>query len=210
MNKIVSTPQQWKKFWNCEISKYFKKNSEYKDRQEALAVVRDVCMHWHYTHAMICWAELLQEVGLKCTIFICNIWYSLQAIDNWVFKTPGLCALLLTEDEWKTLGLQLYLKDFSLSTFTAIHGGDPTDVSQQNPNHSICLTHLSQNGEAPWSCLDIMGALIQDTACCWTGPCCANLRKYSLPAKLHHSYILGTGKSFCHSLNPKYQLLSFL
>jgi hypothetical protein len=28
----------------------------------------------------------------------------LQAIDDWVFKTPGLRALLLNEDEWKTLG----------------------------------------------------------------------------------------------------------
>ena len=27
-----------------------------------------------------------------------------QAIDDWVFKTPGLQALLLNEDEWKTLG----------------------------------------------------------------------------------------------------------
>ncbi|KAI0300176.1 hypothetical protein BC826DRAFT_905589, partial [Russula brevipes] len=50
-------------------------------------VVRDVRTRWHYTHAMIRRAELLQE-----------------AIDDWVFKTPGLRALLLTEDEWKTLG----------------------------------------------------------------------------------------------------------
>jgi hypothetical protein len=28
----------------------------------------------------------------------------LQAIDNWVFKTPGLRTLLLNEDEWKILG----------------------------------------------------------------------------------------------------------
>jgi hypothetical protein len=27
-----------------------------------------------------------------------------QAIDDWVFKTPGLQALLLSEDEWKILG----------------------------------------------------------------------------------------------------------
>ena len=75
----------------------------HKDRWEALAVVRDMCMHWHYTHVMIHWAGLLQEVGLKYTIFICNIWYYLQAIDDWVFNTPGLHALLLTEDKWKTL-----------------------------------------------------------------------------------------------------------
>jgi len=30
------------------------------------------------------------------------------------------------------------------------------------------------------------------------------LRKYSTPAKLHHSYILGTGK-LCRPLNPKAQ-----
>ncbi|KAF8236858.1 hypothetical protein L208DRAFT_1250478, partial [Tricholoma matsutake] len=46
----------------------------------------DVRMCWNYTHVMIRRAELLKE-----------------AIDDWVFKTPGLCALLLNEDEWKTL-----------------------------------------------------------------------------------------------------------
>ncbi|KAF8223565.1 hypothetical protein L208DRAFT_1207858, partial [Tricholoma matsutake] len=49
-------------------------------------VVRDVRTCWNYTHAMIHRAELLKE-----------------AIDDWVFKTPGLRALLLNEDEWKTL-----------------------------------------------------------------------------------------------------------
>jgi hypothetical protein len=28
----------------------------------------------------------------------------LQAIDDWVFTIPSLRPLLLTEDEWKTLG----------------------------------------------------------------------------------------------------------
>jgi len=28
----------------------------------------------------------------------------IQAIDDWVFMTPGLRTLLLSEDEWKTLG----------------------------------------------------------------------------------------------------------
>jgi len=28
----------------------------------------------------------------------------LQAIDDWVFKMPGLQALLLNKDEWKILG----------------------------------------------------------------------------------------------------------
>jgi hypothetical protein len=49
---------------------------------------------------MIRRAELLQEVGF---IYICvrtsDILF--QAIDDWVFKTPGLQALLLSEDEWK-------------------------------------------------------------------------------------------------------------
>ncbi|KAF8233941.1 hypothetical protein L208DRAFT_1264556, partial [Tricholoma matsutake] len=49
-------------------------------------VVRDVRTRWNYTHVMIHRAELLKE-----------------AIDDWVFKTPGLRALLLNEDEWKTL-----------------------------------------------------------------------------------------------------------
>ncbi|KIL56766.1 hypothetical protein M378DRAFT_35880, partial [Amanita muscaria Koide BX008] len=50
-------------------------------------VVRDVRTRWNYTHAMIRRAELLKE-----------------AIDDWVFKTPGLRTLLLNEDEWKSLG----------------------------------------------------------------------------------------------------------
>ncbi|KAF8235445.1 hypothetical protein L208DRAFT_1257144, partial [Tricholoma matsutake] len=50
-------------------------------------VVRDIRTRWNYTHAMICRAQILRE-----------------AIDDWVFKTPGLRALLLSEDEWETLG----------------------------------------------------------------------------------------------------------
>ena len=66
-------------------------------------MVRDVRTRWNYTHAMIRRAELLQEVGFT---YICvrtsDILF--QAIDDWVFKTPGLRALLLNEDEWKILG----------------------------------------------------------------------------------------------------------
>ena len=51
--KIVSTPQCWQKFQKCAIEKYSRRNSEFKDRQEGLAVVRDVHTHWNYTHAMI-------------------------------------------------------------------------------------------------------------------------------------------------------------
>jgi len=68
--KIVSTPQRRKKFRKCAISIYHKKNSENKDRREALAVVRDVRTRWNYTHAMIRRAELLQEVGLD-SLAIC-------------------------------------------------------------------------------------------------------------------------------------------
>jgi hypothetical protein len=36
------------------------------------------------------------------------------------------------------------------------------------------------------------------------------IRKYAIPAKLHHSYIVGTGKSLCHSLNPTCELGSYI
>ena len=81
-----------------------------------------MCTHVGTTHTMIRQAELLQEVGLKCTVFICKIWYSLQAIDDWVFKTPGLHGLLFTEDEWKTLReiadvLEVWVYDSIKKTF---------------------------------------------------------------------------------------------
>ena len=38
----------------------------------------------------------------------------------------------------------------------------------------------------------------------------AKLRKYAIPVKLHHSYIVGTGKSLCHSLNPTCELGSYI
>ncbi|KAF8224238.1 hypothetical protein L208DRAFT_1224827, partial [Tricholoma matsutake] len=50
-------------------------------------VVRNIRTCWNYTHAMICRAQILRE-----------------AIDNWVFKMPGLRVLLLSENEWETLG----------------------------------------------------------------------------------------------------------
>ena len=57
--KIVSTPQHQQKFQKCAIEKYLRRNSECKDRQEGLAVVRDVHTHWDYTHAMIRQAQIL-------------------------------------------------------------------------------------------------------------------------------------------------------
>ena len=47
----------------------------------------------------------------------------LQAIDDWVFKTPSLQALLLDEDEWKTLGeiavvLEVWVYNFITTTFS--------------------------------------------------------------------------------------------
>ncbi|KAF8232759.1 hypothetical protein L208DRAFT_1270277, partial [Tricholoma matsutake] len=62
-------------------------------------VVQDVRMRWNYMHAMICQAELLKE-----------------AINDWVFKTPGLRALLLMEDEWKTLGEMADILEVCMST----------------------------------------------------------------------------------------------
>ena len=65
----------------------------------------------------------------------------LQAIDDWVFKTPGLRALLLNEDEWDTLReiadileVRVYsviiLTTFLICNyFAAIHRGDFTDVT---------------------------------------------------------------------------------
>ena len=38
----------------------------------------------------------------------------------------------------------------------------------------------------------------------------AKLRKYAIPAKLHHSYIVGTGKSLHHSLNSTCELRSYI
>ena len=38
----------------------------------------------------------------------------------------------------------------------------------------------------------------------------AKLRKYAIPAKLRHSYIVGTGKSLHHSLNPTCELRCYI
>jgi hypothetical protein len=38
----------------------------------------------------------------------------------------------------------------------------------------------------------------------------AKLRKYTIPAKLHHSYIVRTGKSLYHSLNPIHELRCYI
>ena len=38
----------------------------------------------------------------------------------------------------------------------------------------------------------------------------AKLRKYAIPAKLHHSYIVGAGKLLHHSLNPTGELRSYI
>ncbi|KAF8238034.1 hypothetical protein L208DRAFT_1244236, partial [Tricholoma matsutake] len=69
-------------------------------------VVQDDRMHWNYTHTMIRQAERLQE-----------------AINNWVFKTLGLQALLVNEDEWKTLGeiadiLEVWVYSFIITNFS--------------------------------------------------------------------------------------------
>ncbi|KAF8232857.1 hypothetical protein L208DRAFT_1210637, partial [Tricholoma matsutake] len=43
---------------------------------------------WNYTHAMICQAQLIQE-----------------AVDDYIYQAPGLRALLLTDNDWKILGM---------------------------------------------------------------------------------------------------------
>jgi hypothetical protein len=43
---------------------------------------------------------------------------SWQAIDDWVFKTPGLRALLLNEDEWETLGEIANVLEVCLAPFS--------------------------------------------------------------------------------------------
>ncbi|KAE9391852.1 hypothetical protein BT96DRAFT_791259, partial [Gymnopus androsaceus JB14] len=49
-------------------------------------VIRNVCTHWNYTHAMIHQALLLQDV-----------------IDTWSFETEETCPLLISPREWKLL-----------------------------------------------------------------------------------------------------------
>jgi len=69
--------------------------------------------HWQ-------WSEMCAHIGTTCMQWFVelscskrsvsknHIGYSidilLQAINNWVFKTPGLHVLLLTENEWKNWG----------------------------------------------------------------------------------------------------------
>jgi hypothetical protein len=53
---------------------------------------------------MIRRAELLKEVKVTLCLFPHLVYTNMQAIDDWVFKTQGLRALLLTEEDWKTLG----------------------------------------------------------------------------------------------------------
>jgi hypothetical protein len=87
--------------------------------------------------------------------------FFLQAIDDWVFKTPGLQTLLLNDDEWKTLGeiadvLEVWSTTSSsclslilFTVATAVHRGDSTDVTQPSPHNPVCITTLSEDGKAP-------------------------------------------------------------
>jgi len=101
--KLFQHRSDGRSFVNAQ-SRYITRNSKNNDRREALAVVRDVHTRWNYTHAMIRRAELLEEVGLRQSVPPLPPDIFVQAIDDWVFKTPGLRSLLLSEDEWKTLG----------------------------------------------------------------------------------------------------------
>ncbi|KAI9450375.1 cytochrome P450 [Russula earlei] len=145
-NKIVSSPQRWKKFRQCTGSVYHKRNKENKDRREALAVIRD-------------------------------------AINDWVFKTPGLRTLLLDDNEWKTLGeMADILELFTEVTLQMSHSQVPT-IPFVLPLYQKMEKHLEAILISWKHSFKIQQAAEQGLA---------KLRKYSIPAKLHHSYILGT------------------
>jgi hypothetical protein len=139
----------------------------------------------------------------------------LQAIDDWVFKTPGLRALLLNEDEWETLGkiadilevvglqlhhngfpnLQPLQQPFTEVTLQMSHSNVPT-IPFVLPLYQKMEKHLEAVLISLEHSLKIQYAAEQGLA---------KLRKYSAPAKLHHSYILGTSK-LCLSLDLKDKL----
>ncbi|KAF8806990.1 hypothetical protein BYT27DRAFT_7100375 [Phlegmacium glaucopus] len=156
------------------------------DRRQYLAVVRDVRTRWNYTHAMIRRAELLQE-----------------AIDDWVFKTPGLRALLLSEDEWKTLGeiadiLEVRCRLPSYYLLLTQVSQPFTEVTLQMSQSNIPtipfvlplyhkMEHLTTISTSWGKSFKIQHAADKGLE---------KLVKYSFPAKDHHSYIVGTSESF--------------
>lgn len=86
-------------------------------------MVQDDRMHWNYTHTMSHQAEHLQEVGSNKLHSSITSDVLLQAINNWVFKILGLQALLVSEDEWKTLGeiadiLEVWVYSFIITNFS--------------------------------------------------------------------------------------------
>ena len=102
-------------------------------------MVRDVHTGWNYPHAMIRRAELLQEVSLPFTSDECPgqlTSYSFnQAIDDWVFKTPGLRALLLTEYDWEILrGIADVLEVRMLSTYCLPSFKAPPKLALRTPS----------------------------------------------------------------------------
>jgi hypothetical protein len=143
----------------------------------------------------------------------------LQAIDDWVFKTPGLRALLLNEDEWKTLGeiadvLEVWVDDFIVTTFSNLQLPQQpfTEVTLQMSQSKVptipFMLPLYQKMEKHLEAVSISwehSFKIQHAA----RQGLTKLKKYSTPAKLHHSYILGTGK-LCYLLNLKCRLDSIV
>jgi hypothetical protein len=131
----------------------------------------------------------------------------LQAIDDWLFKTPGLRALLLNDDEWKTLGeiAEVWVYDFIITTFSNLQLPQQpfTEVTLQMLHSKVptipFVLPLYQKREKHLEAVSISwehSFKIRRAA----GQGLAKLRKYSTPAKLHHSYILGTGKPFVLSI----------
>ncbi|KAF8632686.1 hypothetical protein AX15_001739 [Amanita polypyramis BW_CC] len=106
-----------------------------------------------------------------------------EAIDDWVFKTPGLRTLLLTEDDWKTLReIADILEPFTKVTLQMSQSKIPT-IPFILPLYHKMEQHLV-TVSASWD----MSFKIQHAA----KHGLEKLRKYTIPAKLHHSYIIRT------------------
>jgi hypothetical protein len=132
----------------------------------------------------------------------------LQAIDDWVFKTPGLWALLLNEDEWKTLGeiadvLKVWVYNFIIISFSNLQLPQQpfTKVTLQMSHSKVPMIPfvlpLYQKMEKHLEVVSISwehSFKIQHAA----RQGLMKLSKYSTPANLHHLYILETGK-LCQS-----------
>lgn len=68
-------------------------------------VVRDVRTRWNYTHAMIRRGLLVRDVRERSLPFDCRfpLLIPLQAVDEWVFRTPEVADLGLSRSDWALL-----------------------------------------------------------------------------------------------------------